>query len=88
MTNVLIRCRGKFLQGIYLYSICERESGTTQTPGNLHGKPTEGKNRGENKEISLNQRYYKEFSALNYRFNSLAFDPLQKRNRSAFIAEG
>ena len=37
-------CRGKFLERIYLHSICERESGTTQTPGNLHGKLAKEKN--------------------------------------------
>ena len=62
-------------------------------------KNLQGKNHGENREILLNQRDYKEFSTLYYRFNSLGFDPfyrfnslgfdpLQKRERPAFVAEG
>jgi len=42
-----------------------------QISGNLRGKPAEEKNHGEKREIPLNQRDYKEFSALYYRFNSL-----------------
>ena len=34
------KCRDKFLGRIYLYSICEQESGVMQTPGNLSEKPT------------------------------------------------
>jgi len=48
------------------------------------GKNTEQRER----EIPLSQRDYKEFSTLYYKFNSLRFDLVQRRKRSAFIAEG
>ena len=58
-----------------------------QTPNNLDENPQRGKNYGAKREIPLNQRDYKEFSALCYRFNSLWFDPLPKKKRLAFITE-
>ena len=50
-----------------------------QTLKNLREKSAVGKNHGaeREREISLNQRDYKEFSALCYIFNSLGFDPFQ-----------
>jgi len=42
-----------------------------QTPNNLDENPQRGKNHGAKREIPLNQKDYKEFSALCYRFNSL-----------------
>ena len=64
-----------------------------QTPENLRRKPEEEKTREQRerereREISLNQRDYKEFLTLNYRFNSLEFDPLPRRKRLGFIVEG
>ena len=46
------------------------------------------KNHGAKRENSLNQRDYNKFSMLYYKCNSLGFDPLQRRKRFAFIAEG
>jgi len=46
------------------------------------------KNHGAKRENSLNQRNYNEFSMFYYNFNSLGFDPLQRRKKLALIAEG
>jgi len=84
------KCKDKFLGGIYLHSICKRKSRAMQTLENLHEKSSEGKTtveREREREIPLNQRDYKEFSVLYYRFNFLSFNPLQKRKRSIFIAK-
>jgi len=51
---------------------------------NLKRKKLQSKER----EIPLNQRDYKEFSAFYYKFNSLGFDPLPRKKKSAFITEG
>ena len=59
-----------------------------QTQENLRGKSAEGKNHCTKREIPLMQSDYIGFLALYYIFNSLGFDPLQKRKRSTFIAEG
>ena len=59
-------CRDKFLREIYLHKIYKRESKAIQTTENLHAKPAEGKNQDVKREISLNQRDYKEFPALYY----------------------
>jgi len=44
--------------------------------------------REREREIPLNQRDYKEFSTLYYRFNFLGFDPVPKRKRLTFIVDG
>ena len=50
----------------------------------IHGE----KNHGERERDSTKSKDYKEFSKLYYKFDSLGFDPLLRRKRSAFIAEG
>jgi len=50
--------------------------------------PREEKPWYKERELPLNQRDYKEVSALCYRFNYLGFDPLPRRRRLAFITEG
>ena len=55
-----------------------------QTPKNYVKNP-KGENHGAKRE--LNQRDYNEFSMLYSKFNSLGFDLVQRRKRSA-IAEG
>ena len=77
------KCRDKFLRGIYLHSIVKGKMKQCKHPRiymkNMH--------RGAERE-PLNQRDYKEFSSLCYRFNSLEFDSLLRRKRLAFVAEG
>jgi len=40
----VLKYRGKFLGGIYLHSICKRESRAMHTPKNLLEKPAKEKN--------------------------------------------
>ena len=59
----------------------------SETPEN-YVKILKGKNHGAERENSLNQRDKNEFSMLYYKFDSLGFDPLLRRKRSIFAAEG
>ena len=53
---------------------------------NLCENPAKGKTRGEKRDSTKSERLQGILSALYYRFNSVEFDPLQKKN-SDFIAE-
>ena len=70
LKSVEVNSSGKF---IYTHFVREK-NGAMQTPENLREKPAERKNHDAKREISLNQKDYKEFSALCYKFNSLWFD--------------
>jgi len=80
------KCKGKLLRRIYLHSNC-KEKVEQRKHKKIYVKNPQGKNTVK-REILLNQRDYKEFLALYYRFNSLWFNLLQKRKRLTFIAEG
>ena len=45
------------------------------------------KNHGAKREIPLNQRDYKEFSTLYYKFNSLGLDPLSRWRKRSICTE-